>query len=109
MEGFWVVQFEGMKGNGGGVAVLIKGRVFGGDCGYTYTGEYQTQGNSIRAHLLVKNFLADVPSVLGVVGDFELDIQGILDRNVITARGSLTKGEVVGIALKLTKRADLPA
>lgn len=109
VEGFWLVQYEGLKDNGGGVAMLMKGRVFGGDSGYTYTGEYQTQGDSIRVHIMVRNFLAGVPSVLGVIGDFELDIVGTLRGNVITAKGSLTKGQAAGIALKLTKRADLPA
>ncbi len=35
VEGFWIVQYEGMKGNGGGVVIFIKGKVFGGDTGYT--------------------------------------------------------------------------
>ena len=31
VEGFWIVQFEGVQGNGGGVVFFIKSQVFGGD------------------------------------------------------------------------------
>jgi len=109
VEGFWIVQYDGMKGNGGGVAVFIKGRVFVGDTGYTYLGTYQTEDNLLTAHVSVRNFLPDIPSVLGVVGDFELDIAGRIEGDVIRGTGSLPKEkQAVGIALKLTKRADLP-
>jgi hypothetical protein len=109
IESFWIVQYEGMKGNGGGVAMFIKGRVFGGDTGYTYLGAYQTQGNSVNANVKVRNFLPNIPSVLGVVGDFELNIQGTLIGDVVKATGSLPREQrAVGIALKLTKVADLP-
>jgi hypothetical protein len=109
VEGFWIVQYEGMKGNGGGVAMFIKGQVFGGDTGYTYLGSYQTQGNSVKAHVNVRNFLPDIPSVLGVVGDFELNIEGTFTGDIVKATGSLPQEkQAVGIALKLTKVADLP-
>ena len=108
LEGFWIVQYEGLKGSGGGVVVFIKGKVFGGDTGYTYTGAYQTQGNTVRVHVAVRNFLPDIPSVVGVVGDFELKIVGTIEGNVIKGMGSLPDGKAVGIAVKLTKRADLP-
>jgi hypothetical protein len=109
VEGFWIVQYEGMKGNGGGVAVFIKGKVFGGDTGYTYLGSYEIQGNSVKAHVVCHNFLPNVPSVLGVVGDFELDIDGKLEGDTIQGTGSLPNAKAVGIALKLTKRGNLPA
>jgi len=109
IEGFWIVQYEGMRGNGGGVAVFTKGKILGGDSGYTYVGTYQTQGSTVKAHVECHNFLPDIPSVLGVTGDFELNINGKLDGNVISGTGSLPGAEAVGIAVKLTKRADLPA
>ena len=108
VEGFWIVQYEGMKGNGGGVVVFIKGKIFGGDTGYTYTGSYQFDKNSLKANVMVRNFLADIPSVLGVVGDFELNIAGKMEGNVIRATGAVPNVQAVGIALKLTKRAELP-
>ena len=109
VEGLWIVQYEGMTGNGGGVAVFIRGKILGGDTGYTYVGSYQMQGDSLKARVMVRNFLPGVPSVLGVTGDFELNIDGTLDGDVIRGRGALPDPQqTVGIALKLTKRADLP-
>jgi hypothetical protein len=109
IEGFWIVQYEGLQGNGGGVAVFTKGKVFGGDSGCTYMGEYEARDDSVRAHVTVRNFLPDVPSVLGVVGDFELVIDGRVEGKVIRASGNLANNQAAGIALRLTKRADLPA
>jgi len=109
VEGFWIVQYEGMKGNGGGVAMFIKGHVFGGDTGYTYIGRYKAHGNEVKATVAVSNFLPDVPSVLGVVGDFELNIDGKIEGDIIKGTGSLASSQAVGIALKLTRRANLPA
>ena len=108
VDGFWIVQYEGMKGNGGGVVMFIKGRVFGGDSGYTYIGSYRVQGNSVKANVMVRNFLPDVPSVVGVVGDFELNIDAELDGDVIKGTGSLANSQAVGIGLKLSRRAELP-
>jgi hypothetical protein len=109
VEGFWIVQYEGMKGNGGGVAMFIKGHVFGGDTGYTYLGSYQTHGNSVKADVKVRNFLPGIPSVLGVVGDFELNIEGTRTGDIVKATGSVSADEhAVGVALKLTKVANLP-
>lgn len=108
IEGFWIVQYEGMRGNGGGVAMFIKGHLFGGDTGYIYMGTYKNEGKSVRAKINVRNFLPDIPSVIGVVGDFELYIDAELEGDVIKGTGSLVGGGAVGIAVKLTKRANLP-
>jgi len=109
MEGFWIVQYEGMQGNGGGVAMFIKGQVFGGDTGYTYLGTYTTQGNSVKARVMVRNFIPGIPSVVGITGDFELSIDGLVEGNVVNGTGSLVGVQRPGIALRLSKRADIPA
>jgi hypothetical protein len=103
VEGFWIVQYEGMQGSGGGVAMFIKGKVFGGNLG-TYT----TQGNSVQARVMVRNFIAGIPSVVGITGDFELSIDGMVEGNVIKGTGSLVGVQRPGIAVKLSKRADIP-
>jgi len=36
------------QGNGGGVAVFMRGRVLGGDTGFIYTGTYQTDEAAIH-------------------------------------------------------------
>ena len=108
VEGFWIVQYEGMQGNGGGVVVFTKGKVFGGDTGYYYLGSYESRANSLRAQVAVRNFIASVPSVVGITGDFELSIEGTVEGDTIKATGRLVGVNKPGIAVKLSKRAELP-
>lgn len=107
IEGLWIVQYEGLQGNGAGVAVFVNGRVLGGDAGYTYEGTYSVQDKFVTARVRVSNFLPNVPSVLGFVGDFDLEIQAPLNGDVIQGAMSLTGHPEIGIAVRLTKKADL--
>ncbi len=109
VEGFWIVQFEGVQGNGGGVVFFIKGRVFGGDSGFVYTGTYQTNGNTVAAQVEVRNFLPEVASVFGVPGDYELNVKGKVVGKTIEGNASLVNQEGMGIVVKLTKIGELPA
>lgn len=108
VEGFWVVQFEGAQGNGGGVVLFMKGRVLGGDSGFVYTGDYKTNQDALEARVKVKNFLPDVPSVLGVQGDFELNVKGTIKGKIITGSASLVNQPGMGLVVKLTRVSDLP-
>jgi hypothetical protein len=54
VEGFWIAQFEGVQGTGGGVVFFIKGRIFGGDSGFVYTGTYQTDEKTITGIVKVR-------------------------------------------------------
>ena len=108
VEGFWIVQFEGVQGNGGGVVFFVKGRVFGGDSGFVFTGTYQTDNKSISARVQVRNFLPEVLSVFGIPGDYDLSVKGNVTGNVIQGKASLANQEAMGIVVKLTKVGDLP-
>jgi len=109
MEGFWIVQYEGVRGNGGGVAVFMKGHVLGGDTGFIYTGTYEvSEHQQLAARIKVRNFLPEVPNVLGVEGDFELVLKGTVAGAIIKAGASLVGQAGAGIAVKLTRVCDLP-
>jgi hypothetical protein len=108
VDGFWIVQFEGIQGGGGGVAVLTKGQVFGGDSAYTYSGTYQSEQPMLNAHVSVKSFLPGIPNVLGVVGDFDLSLTGTVEGNIIRGKAALVGRPEAGIVVKLTKKGDLP-
>jgi hypothetical protein len=109
VEGFWIVQFEGTQGGGSGVAVLMKGQILGGESGFTYTGSYKVNEKSITARVCVRRFLPEVPSLVGTVGDYELDLAGTIEGDVIRASASLVNLQGAGMALKLTKKASLPS
>jgi hypothetical protein len=108
VEGFWILQFEGLQASGGGVVFLIKGRIYGGDSGFVYMGTYQSGGNTITGRVKVHNFLPAVPSVFGISGDYELSISGNVAGNVIKGKVSLVNQDAMGIVVKLTKVGDLP-
>jgi len=109
IEGFWIVQYEGMQGNGGGVVVFIKGQVFGGDSGSTYIGTYESEDKTIKAHVRVHNYMPGVVSAIGIEGDYDLEVTGTVDGDVIKASGSPAGYHTAGLALKLTRAARLPA
>jgi hypothetical protein len=109
VEGFWIVQYEGVQGNGGGVAIFMRGHVLGGDTGFIYTGTYETNERELAARIQVRNFLPEVPSVLGVKGDFELNIKGAVSGTIIKGSASLVGQAGAGIVVKLTRVSDLPA
>lgn len=109
VEGLWIVQYEGIQGNGGGVVVLLRGHVLGGDSGFVYIGTYRTDEKRLSARVLVRNFLPDVASVLGVKGDFELILNGTIDGQMIKASATVANQEIAGIVVRLTKVSDLPA
>jgi hypothetical protein len=107
IEGLWIVQYEGVQGSGGGTVVFVNGKVLGGDTGYTYVGTYVVQNNTVTARLRVSNFLPEIPNVLGMHGDFDLEIKAPLTGNVIKGAAALVGRPGAGVAVKLTKKSNL--
>lgn len=108
IEGFWIVQYEGLQGNGGGVALFVRGHVFGGDSGSTYIGRYQLDGEAIEADVHVHNYMPGVSSIIGVEGDFDLRVTGKIEGKLIQASGVPVGKHAAGMALRLTKITGLP-
>lgn len=107
LEGLWIVEYEGTHRQGAGVVVFAKGRVLGGDFGYTYEGNYVIKDDWIEASVHVANFLPNIASVLGFVGDFDLEVRAPIKENVIQATMSVVGRPVMSIVAKLTKKANL--
>ena len=97
-EGLWIVQFAGMEGKGGGVAVLAKGRVLGGDSAFTYIGNYQESENGIRAAVNVQNFDPAIGNVLGIKNDFQLNLNlTSISEDVMQGQGSTPSAPGFGL------------
>lgn len=107
LEGLWIVQYEGTQGEGAGVVVFVQGRVLGGDLGYTYEGNYVIKDNWIAASVRVANFLPNIASVLGTVGDFDLELKAPIKERIIHATMSVVGRPGMSIVAKLTKKANL--
>lgn len=107
VEGLWIVQYVGLQGAGGGVAVFVNGKVLGGDTGYTYVGTYTVKDGEVTARVRVSNFLPNIPNVLGLQGDFELEMKVPVTGPVVQGAMSLVGHPGAGVVVKLTKKADL--
>lgn len=107
-EGFWSIQADSLQGIIGGVAVFMKGSVFGGDNGFTYIGHYKTSGKNIKARLTIHRFMPGVVGMLDIVGDYQLDVTGTIEGDVIRASGVPVDLKAAGLDLKLTRIAKLP-
>ena len=108
IDGFWIVQVEAVQGSGGGVVVLTKGHIFGGDNGFYYTGKYETVDKFLRARVTVRKFLPDIISLLGIEGDYDMDLSATIDGDVIKGKATMVGQPGVGMVVRLTKRAELP-
>jgi hypothetical protein len=112
VEALHIVEFGDVAGSGlrnGGVVVLETGRVFGGDSGYYYLGEYSVDGSKITADIAV---VKHNPAWSNAFGDtaqrFKAHIVGRISGNVI--QGHMERVDIPGTSLsvKLTHREDLP-
>ncbi len=107
IQGLWVLQYIGLKGSGGGVVVFVNGKVLGGDTGYSYVGTYTLEDDTLKAHIRVSNFLPDVPNVLGLSGDFDLEIIAPVTGDLVQGAMSLVGRPGAGVAVKMMKKASL--
>lgn len=106
MEGFWTVHFNGVDGFGSGVVTLIGGQVFGGDSGFLYTGTYTDQANTLNARIHVQLYVPGASSVMGR-DQFDLELAGTLNNNVITATGTIP-GTPFQFRARLERQRNLP-
>jgi hypothetical protein len=108
VEGFWIVQFAGMEGKGGGVVVLTNGKVFGGDSAFTYVGNYRETGVKVTATIRVHNFEPAIGSVTGMKGDHTLQLDVHLqNETVLVGSGSVLGQSGFGVKVKLTRQTTL--
>ena len=111
MEGFWTIQFQGAQGWGSGVMTLIAGKVFGGDQGYIYLGDYDERGGAFIARIRVTKYALGVVNVMGQE-EFELELKGIDMLGAARPQTLHFEGRIPGTESKLkgvlTKQSDLP-
>jgi hypothetical protein len=108
-DGFWIVTFAGMEGKGGGVAVLLKGKIYGGDSAFTYLGTYAEEGNGkVKAEVLVQNFDPLVGNVMGIKGDFNLKFELAAKGNdELQGQASTPAAPGFGLKARLVRRANV--
>lgn len=106
IDGFWIVQTKVPEGTGGAVATLIGGKIFGGDNGFCFMGTYYADAASMKARVTVQNFDPAVPSVFGLMGDYELEVSATIKGDLIVGTAMLAGQPAKSIGIQLKKKAD---
>jgi hypothetical protein len=112
IEALYTVEFGDFSGPGyrnGGVVILETARVFGGDSGYFYLGDYSVFGDRFEASVRITKHN---PMWGNVFGDdapqFDIRVLGNVENGSIIATMERTDRPGLGLPLRLTRKAPLP-
>jgi T3SS negative regulator,GrlR len=106
VDGFWTIQYEAEGYRGAGVVMLLNGKLYGGDSGFTYLGSYSETGDSVTAEIKVRNFESEVRGLMGL-SDYTLSLQGRSFGDVITGNATTPSSPGVTMDIRMTKRSAL--
>lgn len=113
IEALWTAQFGDVTAPGnwvnGGVVVFESGRLFGGDGGTYYVGDYACEGGKLGANFKTARYDPTYRTAFGGTEPLDIVANGSLigeDR----IEGSMTATEHPGLKISfvLTRRAQLP-
>jgi hypothetical protein len=107
IEGFWILKIHPPPVTTGGVIMFLRGKIFGGDNGFTWVGTYSESGHVLKGRVRVHNFDSDIKSVLGVDGDYDMHFSGTLSGDVITGTAMIANQPQHSLALRMEKYATL--
>jgi hypothetical protein len=101
LNGFYSVNFKLPDEDtaGGGVVVLLNGKLYGGDTSYFYQGAYQIAGAKLSASISVSPFNEFLQSIFS---DFEETEDEIKLSGSFDTKGFLLKGQLYGIEDSIT-------
>jgi len=99
-DGTYHVEFGTPLGSGFGTIVAHGSTVQGGDQGYTYSGSWVVEGDSVTGCLNVRRWRPSEQSVFGDLEKFELQLTGQSVNGVIKAHG--TSPAVPGVTITIT-------
>jgi len=111
LDVLWTAEFQVVSGwTNGGVVVLEKGRLFGGDGQYYYAGRLALNpqdGTSLSGHLKVVHYHGERTTAFGDVGPaFNLEIQGTL-LSPTAISGVMKRPGFATLAFRLVRREEL--
>jgi hypothetical protein len=109
IEALWTIEFVSTEGNiGAGVVIFETNRVFGGDVSFYYLGSYEVKNGELTSRVKVTHYFGEPLSIFGTLKEFTIYLSGKIEVPVMTARGYLEEDPKLKIAVRCTRRADLP-
>jgi hypothetical protein len=107
VEGFWILRIETSQFTTGGVCIFLKGKIFGGDNGFTWVGTYSGDDRLIKGRVHVHNFDPTVQNVLSIPGDYDMHFSGNVTGDEITGTVMVGGQPQHSLPVRLTRRANL--
>lgn len=109
LEAMYGLEFVSNTNDGGyGVVILETGRIFGGDSSFVYIGNYEVKNDIVTAEVKCTNDRELLASVFGDIKEFNLRLEGKPHHNEFILQGHIIENPSMKIAIKLTRRAELP-
>jgi hypothetical protein len=108
VDGLWIIEFSStLNLFGRGVVVLNNKRLLGGDAGYYYSGNYDTNNNTISAKITVTRFDENSISVFGDIDQFSLTFTGKLHNDEFSAVATVDEQSTFKIQVNGKKKEDI--
>lgn len=110
LEALWTVEFVSDNRNyGTGVIVFDTGRIWGGDASYYYIGTGRADNSGIvQAEIQVTHYNGPPSSIFGPLEKFTVRLKGKVEAPVMLLQGVLEEAPERKIAIRCTRRAELP-
>lgn len=106
-EALWSLEFiDNRDHSGGGIAVLYKNRVLGGNASFTYIGEYKFSGEEIIFKVDVRRFNDYLPGLYK--DEFRLVAKGKYHDLDFIVTGSPEDDDNMIMAVQLTRQGEIP-
>ncbi|WP_427183545.1 hypothetical protein ACL598_16900 [Bordetella bronchialis] len=108
LEAMWTLRYErpGVD-RGAGVMVLESGRLFGGDSGFSYLGEYRVENGQLIAKVHVSRHSSLVPNIFGR-DEVQITLTGAIGHQQMTLIGAPVDMPQAKLVVIATRKADLP-
>ena len=109
LEAMYGVEFVSDMDDGGyGVVVLETGRILGGDSSFVFVGNYEVKNEVCTANIKCTNDRNILQSIFGDIAEFNLYLEGKPEHKEFILHGYMEENPDMKIAVKLTRRAELP-
>ena len=108
LEQLWSLEFVSkMSSEGGGIVVLEKNKILGGDNNYFYVGSYDTEGNKLNATIDVKHYHGQCNPIFGEIEEFILKLVGDYDEDEMFLTGNILEDPSRELHVRLKYHAEI--
>lgn len=106
-EALWSLEFmDNREHHGGGIAVLYRNRVLGGNASFTYIGEYKRERENILFKVSVRRFNDYLPGLYK--DEFTFNAKGKYHDLDFIVTGSPDDDENFVMAVQCTRQGEIP-